>query len=272
MNVFLIETPHQLINAVEAREFFNLRDNYLIVIIKEEYTTDSYGRLIEPNDWKSVCYLSLKSDPMSGFLRKLSDSRIDRIRGYYNTYELKLLRKALDRVSESLGKVERLFIGNYWIDYMRHFANCTPHREVYLLDDGTTTLAINKSRKESGINKKSINRDKLKKGLINKTIGLRDRHLNEVTFFTIYDLETRPSDRSVKHDYQYLRKKASVKQSNNVVYFIGMTLVDEGIAQEKYLDYLAGVKHYFANEKFFYIQHWEEPPGRLEKIRNNLDP
>jgi hypothetical protein len=271
MNVFLVETPHQLLNAMEAKSYFRLVDNNLIVIIKEEYSKDSYARLVAPNEWKSVFYVPVKGDPESGFLRNLRDHRIDRIRGYYRTYELYLLRKALDRLSASMGKVERIFVGNYWMEYMRHFANVTSHKELCLLDDGTGTLLINKMRRERWFQGNDKNRAAIAQGIINSAIGLKDRHIEDVTFFTIYELEVRPGDSVVKHDYPYLRQKASERPLEDAVYFLGMTLIDEGLSQEAYLDHLRRVKNHFNNENFVYVQHRGEPAEKLKIIKRQLN-
>jgi hypothetical protein len=270
MNVFLVETPHQLLNAMEAKSYFSLVDNNLIIIIKEEYSKDSYARLVAPNEWKSVFYVPARGDPESGLLRKLRDHCIARIRGYYSTYELYLLRKALDRLSEAMGKVERIFLGNYWMEYMRHFANVTPHKELCLLDDGTGTLLINKMRRERWFQRNDKSRVAIVQGIINSMIGMKDRHIENVTFFTIYDLEVRDGDRLVKHDYVYLKEKASERPIEDVVYFLGMTLIDEGLSQEAYINYLRRVKTYFSNENLVYVQHRGEPAEKLEIIKKQL--
>lgn len=270
MNVFLVETPHQLLNAMEAKKFFRLSENHLLVIIKEEYSIDSFKRLVDDTYWESVTYFPIKINPKSGLLRKLQDHRVDRIRGYYSNYLLYLLRKKLDSLSKSIGCADRIFLGNYWIEYMRHFANVTPHKELCLLDDGTTTLLINKFRKEKCFQRNGHHLTGFKQALINSAICFKDRHIENVTFFTIYDLDVRPSDRLVKHDYPYLRQKGSERPVEDAVYFIGMTLIDEGLSQESYLNYLRRVMRYFTDEKIVYVQHREEPEERLEIIRHEI--
>jgi hypothetical protein len=270
VNVFLIETPHQLLNALEAKHFFRLADNNLIVIIKEEYSRESFKRLVTPGEWRSVSYLSMRSESGSGLLGKLRDHRVERIRGYYNTYELFLLRKELDRLTASLGKMEKIFLGNYWMEYMRHFATATPHEELWLLDDGTGTLLINRMRKESWFSKNGANSHGLKQAFINSLVGLKDRHIENVAFFTIYDLDVRAGDRLIQHDYPYLKQKASERPAEDAVYFLGMTLVDEGLSQEKYLDYLSRVKSHYLSEHLVYVQHRGEPQKKLDIIRHDL--
>ncbi len=250
--------------------YFRLVDYNLIVIIKEEYSKDSYARLVVPNEWKSVFYVPARSDPESGLLRKLRDHRIDRIRGYYSTYELYLLRKALDRVSASVGEAETIFVGNYWMEYMRHFVNVTPHRDICLLDDGTNALLINRMRREKGFQRNRLDRTAVAQGIIKSAIGLKDRHIKDISFFTIYDLDVRDGDRLAKHDYPYLKEKASERPIEDAVYFLGMTLIDEGLTQEAYLDYLQRAQRYFKDENLVYVQHRGEPTEKLEIIKEQL--
>jgi hypothetical protein len=271
VNVFLVETPHQLLNALEARSFFRLGDNHLVVIVKEEYSRDSFKCLVDQSEWRSVSYLTTRSEPESRLLRKLRDHRVERIRGYYKTYELYLLRKNLDSLAKSFQIAERVFLGNYLVEYMRHFANVLSLRELCLLDDGTTTLLINKVRRGMDVSKKRFSLDGLKQKIINFAIKLNDRHIKDVTFFTIFDFEVRAGDRLIKHNYPFLRKKGAERPVEDVVYFLGMSLIDEGLSQESYLNYLRKVVKYFSNERLVYIQHWEEPSERLKVIEKDFN-
>jgi hypothetical protein len=270
MNVFLVETPHQLLNALEAKNFFHLVDSNLIVIVKEEYSRDSFRRLVDPGEWRSITYLSARSEPDSGLFRKLRDHGSERIRGYYNTFELFLLRKELDRLAASMGKVERVFLGNYWMEYMRHFAHATPHEELWLLDDGTGTLLINRMRKASWFSKNGAGSHGLKQAFINSLIGMNGRHIEDVAFFTIYDLDLRAGDRLARHDYPYLKAKASERPAEDAVYFLGMTLIDEGLSHRKHIEYLSKVKAHYRAENLVYVQHRGEPQEKLDIIRNDL--
>jgi hypothetical protein len=270
MNVFVIETPHQLLNALEARYHLALPDSVLIVILLKIFSQESYTSITRPGDWAAVHYVPSEVASTGGVQRKLKFHSSARIRGYFATYELFILRRRLDAIARSLGKVNAVFLGNYWIDYMRHFANVIDHERLFLLDDGTSTLLINDRRREGRHlnNYSSWQRARLR--LVDSLIGLKPKQIESVTFFTIYDLVTRKEDHVVRHNYSYLRSVAGAVPPSEEVLFLGQTLEEEGLSRERYFYYLRKMLVYFRGERIVYVPHKGEPPEKIAYIRDEL--
>jgi len=263
MNVFMVETPHQLLNAIEAKNRFPRKDNHLVVVLSDEYTVRAYEPLINAGEWTRVHYVESKTDPRRGLGKWLKRHPSARIRGYYMIYELSLLRKNLTEIGRSLIRADDVFLGNYSVDYMRHFSNIIEHDTLYLLDDGTSTIFINKARKEAF-------QEGFKDSVINAITGLKTGQSEQVTFFTTYDLDVKQGDSLVKNDYRYLRELAASATRTDEIYFLGMTLIVEGLSRERYMEYLRKVLKYFCDEKIVYVPHKLEPPDKVEYIRDQM--
>jgi hypothetical protein len=270
MNVFLIETPHQLLNAIEAKHALRLMNNNLIVLLLEEYPIEAYASLLSSNEWETIQFVPFMKESKSPITRYLKNHPAERVRGYYATWKIYQLRKRIDRLAASLGSVEKLLLGNYWREHMRHFGHVIRYRDLYLIDDGTATLIINDLRRRelSMANPKVLGRRKL--DLINRVIGLRTSMAEKVTYFTTYELETINTDEVIKNDYAFFREKAKTGKPGDEVFFLGMTLYDEGFTDELYLEQLERVKEYFKNDHLIYLPHKGEPAYRVDRVQKEL--
>lgn len=270
MNVFMIETSHQLLNAIEAKHRLGLQDCRLVIMVHQAYPRGAYEVLVDREEWTAVHYVKRVEEPVdpSSFWFRFSGS--DRMRGYFATLQLRKLRQQLDALARSMGEAERIFLGNYWVEYMRHFANVLPHERVWLLDDGTATLLINDRRRQGRPLDKLDSFQRMKVRLIDRAIGMRTCQERGVTFFTIYELESRAEDQVFSHDYAYLRSVAEGGEASDEVFFLGQTLIDEGLSRGDYMDYLKKVLDYFAGEKLVYVAHKGEPADKVAYIENEL--
>jgi hypothetical protein len=271
MNVFLIETPHQLLNAIEARHFLGLRDSHLVVVLVEDYPQQAYTPLVRAEDWITVHYVPNEITPETVIHHTLKFHKSERIRSYFQTYKLLVLRKRLDVIARSFRKVRTVFLGNYNYGYMRHFANMLKPETVYLLDDGTATLIINKRRKEGRhLEDRYVGLRRFMLYFIDLLLGMKVKQFKNITFFTTYDLTTKAEDRVINHNYSYLRSIAGAGRPNNEIYFLGTTLIAEGLSKQHYIDYFRKVLQYFQGQKIVYIYHKGEPTERIAFIKENL--
>ncbi len=270
MNVFLIQTATQLLNAIEAKHYLNLKECHLIVFLAEEYPREAYKGILNEDEWKSVHYLSTAAKVEKSLLRFLKYSEEERIRAYFRTWEIYLLRKKLDKMAKSFGPIKNVFLGNHWIDYMRHFANKVLPQKLYLLDDGTATLLINKVRRERLLTKRHFSLKALKDKIIDHAVGLMTLEPEKVTFFTTYDLQVAPGDEVIKNDYRYLKNVATKRSRTDEVFFLGQTLIDEGFSREHYLYFLDKIKQYYSNQVFVYVPHKSEPVERVKYIKETM--
>jgi hypothetical protein len=270
MNVYMIETPHQLLNAIEAKESLALRDNHLVILLLDEYPVDAYKPLVDFGDWDGIIYVSCRRDTSNRLSAHLRSHRWERVRGYFETWELLGLRRRLDAVAHRLGESDNVFLGNYWREHMRHFGHTLKHRRLCLLDDGTATLYVNMLRNKEFTGKSEYGVDRLKTDLVNKIIGLRSDQARKVTYFTTYDLETIKEDDVIKNTYEFFRSRAKKIQPSSDIFFLGMTLYDEGFTDELYIEHLQHVRDYFGEENFVYIPHKCEPQARVDRLVQTL--
>src|SRR5215831_9233540 len=270
MNVFVVETPPQLMNALEARHTLAADDSVLIVILQDDLPQDAYAAIVQPDEWSAIHYVQRDIVPQGPFQRSLKHHPHPRVRGYFATYGLRVLAQRIRAIARSLGPVQNVFIGNYWIDYMRHVANVIDHRKLILLDDGTATLLINDRRREGRPLDNYSHWRRARVRVVNLLAGIRAAQAQSVTFFTIYDLVTKKEDRVVKHNYSYLRSLAGAVPPSNEVFFLGQTLVDEGLSRERYMDYLRKIIQYFKSDKIVYVAHKLEPQDKLAYIRDEM--
>ena len=270
MNVFIIETPHQLLNAIEAKHTLNISPSFLVIILLEEYPASAYQPLISENEWDRIEYVASTTPAESALARTIKDATWERARGYYQTYELYRLRNRLDKIANSIANVDKLFIGNYWREYMRHFGNVLDHRELYVLDDGTATLGLNDARRNQGVKNMQFKLKLAKMSAIEKFLGLRSAAARNLIYFTTYNLDLPPGDCAIANDYRYLRSASETAGRVDDIFFLGQTLMQEGLSHEGYIEYVRKVKSYFKGEKLIYIPHKLEPEARVRIIEQEL--
>ncbi|HPA84693.1 MAG TPA: hypothetical protein PLJ30_07785, partial [Deltaproteobacteria bacterium] len=79
MNVYVVETPHQLLNAIEAKNTLDLKDNLLIVLTLEEYPREAYGPLIVGGEWQEVRIVPTCIESEGEVARYLRDHPSERV-------------------------------------------------------------------------------------------------------------------------------------------------------------------------------------------------
>jgi len=274
-NVFLVKTPLQMLNAIEAKYSFGLETEDCIMILMADRksqpqltalsnSVDEWGEVLILND---VSFLSrtLGSSQDRTLCDKMLNFKLFN-KSFFNV-------RRLNKITKYLGEVKYIFIGHERYIYMRHFANVMNHQEVVLLDDGAATLLIAKDRKEAVDPEFGIGLKKKIKLYGKRYLqGVKGKSLDRYCFFTIYDIFTKSSDRVVKNEFKHLRDNLGSVPVTNEVYFLGAPISEVGIiSQDSYFQHMEKIKKYFGDEVVKYIAHRRESPEKLEKIRNNLN-
>jgi hypothetical protein len=279
-NVFVVDTPHQLLNAIEAVHSLQLTNNHLLVVRAKNADQGRFMPLIETSDWVTVSFPSPFIDPYL-WVQKLFGPVAYR---WYCLYLHWQRMRILAKVAARFRYVDKLFLGHYFAKekpFMRHLANIIKYNTLYLLDDGTDTIEINKRRhrienKACEVpNEKGIGRS------VCKTIEtyLRAKywnwHLAEaacVTFFTVYDLDVRTGDRLIRNNYSYLRRQAPVQHiyMPDTVIFLGQCIAEGYIEIDTHFEFLSQVREYFAKTKVIYAPHPRESPSCLTRVKEHL--
>jgi hypothetical protein len=271
MDVFTVETPLQLLNAMEARHTLGSSESHLVVFTSPGHSKEAFTRLVRPGDWRAVDFVPVV--PYEDLEERLQwrQQWSVRLRAYRGHWRRRGLRRRLDAVARSLGRVERMFIGNLWVQHQRHLASVVRYRELVLLDDGTQTLQLNE-RLQGGhaVGPASEVDRPWVAWLIRQLTGMRPADTSRFTWFTAFDLKTRPGDRVLRNDYSYLRSLARDSRRSRDVLFLGCELSHEGLSEEHHREYLGRVRAHFAADQLVYVPHPRERDERVAYVRDVL--
>jgi hypothetical protein len=269
-NIFLVKSPLQLLNAIEAKHHLELddKDCYLLIMGDRKSYSQLLKLVIASQQWSNVVLLNrvglVTGDPWS-VCDDLGD--IDRLRKTLLRSSLFSIRR-LNRLARAIKDVQYIFIGNNNSPLMRHFANSLEHQHTVLLDDGTATLDIARQRMEGQVARKANKLSKRIRLAAKRIFQKLNAHQPEsVVFFTAYKIEVRDSDRIISNDFSYLRTKAKDLPATDAVYFLGSPLSEVGLMTEAgYLQQLAMVRDEYSAREFVYVAHRRENKQKLDTI------
>ncbi len=260
--VFLIKSPLQYLNALEACSFFSVQpEESLLLIIADRKSSPQLLRLARHNHvWQGVKLLAEvpllpMQDPLYSVRRSLLRNSA--------FFSLKL-----SRIASRLGKVDYLFIGDLANPLSRHFAHQLDCNTTIVLDDGTATLVRATERAAGRLHRRLKLVKRLRLGLKRKVLGLHDKEIPALTFFTLYqNLQAGPNDLVAINDFSCLRQGMLSVAREKKIYFLGGPLIEAGFLSEAvYLELLQQVAAYYHPERVVYVAHRREDPQRLEKI------
>jgi hypothetical protein len=268
VNLFVVETPLQLLNAHEARQHLGASDAHLLLFVSPAYSYETFSRLIEGR-WTSIQSFVIRDreDEQDG---QISDRDLPRKRFIRKLARQLTRRQRLERALRSYGPAERVFLGNYLIDYMRHVGHTVQHRELIVLDDGTDTIRMNNLRHRvstpgplNGAGPFAA----LKSSVRARYLEWDSRQARSLVFFSTYDLRVRPGDRLIQHRYRYLRERICTQSAEDAVFFLGQPLPADGyLGEETYLEALREVRRHFAGQRIVYVPHPRESEATVARV------
>lgn len=256
MNVFIIESPLQLINALEAKAYFKLRDHECDLLIlngENPNTLKQMVRMVDYSKWRKVKELGFGSGRLSWVTRMIT------LKNQYQNYK----------------NVEMVFIGDYRADVMRDFVTVVNPKQAVLLDDGTVSLRIHKSLSSKREREHFFEREhngKLKqliKSLVYFGKTPKQNHIKDLIFFTVYDLSSNDYLTVIKNKYNHIKMVSSNKEKKNEVWFLGSPLAEKGIVPDRktYQEYLEIVQSHYREYDIYYVPHRAEDPSNIEEYR-----
>jgi len=229
-NVFIIRSPLQLINSLEAIEYFNLHNNVLILIYNDGVNNNTQmNNLINMYKWKKIIRINEK-----------------RKRSKY--FEYIALVKSIRHIHYNY-----LFFSNLGSIHKLLLANLKRKRTIYL-DDGVETI----TRYNNVLLPNKLNKIKFRQVRF-LFAGLKIKIEDNIDLFTYFDLEPFRNTQIIKNNLEHFQKKYLKKSAmDNNIYFIGQPLVRTNLLQEndyfEYLDYVVSLN----KEKIIYIPHRTE--------------
>ena len=282
MNVFVIESPTQVLNALEASQYFKFEHKVLIILLTGLFEKEYYEKIIDWSYWENVQFIPFY------YITKNFDFGTNRPKNLYEkaieiilTIDQALKRRRLDNVARSVGLAENVILGNYRSDlstHMRHFANTVRFRRLYIIDDGTDTILINDQRKKEkscqyiktpqsmGLFKR------IKKKLRERFVDWNTKGVEHLTYFTCYEIDVMEEDTIEINSYEHIKSLARNAPVDRSVMFLGQPLVDDGyLTEPNYMEYLDKVDKYFKTEELVYVPHPRETEKYIDIIKSRFN-
>jgi len=253
-------TPLQYINAIEAMNFYGLKNNILLVIYPIN-RKNIFDNIIEVKYWDKILFFEREEE-------SLLNRNITKYFKWLN--RCKEFIKLVDELDSTYKYFDKLLIGNYIYETMLHIGNRLNSGEIILLDDGNATIDIANFRIK-GIQIFQTKRYSIKSKFRVYIKKLFFNYLTEgflkVTYFTIYDIPILNDDKINKNPYKYIKSFYTAKKQKDIVFFLGGSLVENNIVKiENYFRFLLFVRQYFTNYQIEYIKHPGEHLIEIEKF------
>lgn len=266
-NLFLLSTPSQLINTVEAKLHFNITNESSVVIFNA-YSTNllPIKSILDRSEWREVYFIDDDFESQKRHEENLKGginfiSSIKRVRENF---------KKLQALVKQFLVVENLFVGYYLGLENIHFINSIHYKRLILLDDGIATLEINRRRLKRTSFFNTWNIEFFGRTLFKYFIlGYKLSHPKSATFFTAYNITPSANDFIIKNTYTAIKRLSLNKIRGEKIYFLGQPLSEEMpkiLSEEVYFKYFEYVVHRFGAHNLVYIPHRDEDKLKLERL------
>ena len=242
-NLFIIRSPLQLLNAIEAISHFKLfnSDNMIYIIETNGISNNQQiNDILNTNNLNNIT--RIKPTKKSNFLNYVA--------------MLKKMKK---------NSYNYLFLGDYGSIHKVIISNLDA-KNIFLLDDGTASITIH----DSLINYKRNLKDTFKLFRF-IPFGLSIKQVEKINFFTIFSLYKTDSIGVLKNEMEYLKSTYDIDNftlSTDVCY-LGQPFVESKVLSEKtYTDcFENSIKKHFIDNSILYFPHRGE---NIENTPNNL--
>lgn len=276
MNLFVIDTPLQLLNALEARYHFNIGPSSLLILKWNFWPATAFEKLLKEMEWKDVSWFEIDANrpELSGSI--FGSNITNCLKEYVWTWRQYVRRKNLDNKLRGYGQVNTLIAGSLInLGYMCHVVNCFPAAEVIAVDDGTFTLDVAAMRRDGiGIAdryEKIGYLKSIKRYVRHRYIEWNTTQPKTIKFFTAYEVPFGPEDGAVPNKYEWLRSRMSKVKNNGYVYFLGQPLIEDGYVDEAtYVSYLEKIAKLYCAKKLYYLPHKRESSRTVSIVESRL--
>ncbi|MEA1954440.1 MAG: polysialyltransferase family glycosyltransferase [Campylobacterota bacterium] len=226
-NLFIVKTPLQIINSIEAVNYFNLTNNVLILISSSDNQNyKQMTNLINLYNWHQV----IKIEGKASFFKYLSLIKELKKEKYNFIFFARF------------GSMQRLILSN------------VNKEKVYYFDDGTETITMyNEMLLPNKINQFNLRHLFRFRFLL---FGLKVNITDTINLFTYFDLKPFEKSEVVLNKLEYFREKyLKPSAESQLVYLLGQPLYEKNLVSEKtYLDCIKKIKS-TSNKKIIYIPH-----------------
>jgi len=241
-NLFIVKTPLQIINTIEAINHFNLTNNILIIVSdKNNKNSKQMKNLIQLYSWDDVIIIDAKMSYFKDIdtIKKLKEHEYDYI--FFARF----------------GSIQRLIISN------------TKKNNLYYFDDGMeTTTMYNKLLVTNKINKFDSRQFARIRFIL---AGLRINIKDTINLFTYFDLKPFGESKVILNKLDYFRNnylKSDIVDHN--IYLLGQPLFEKNIIKEKiYIDSLKNVIDNTDKNIIYILHKGEDINSKVKSLENN---
>ncbi len=228
-NLFIVKSPLQLMNAIEAKEYFRSKNNILVLMNANATNDKQMQTVLALSKWDKIITYA-PSNKGSTLLE-----------------QVKLIR-ALKKES-----YHYLFTGDYGTFNQVLMANLTVD-DYYLIDDGTKSIEIHKQL----LNPLKVSLSKKLKLLRYTLFGLKTSIQKPINFFTCYNLTQIKDEQIIPNNYDYLQSIFTPQEGQDeVIYLLGQNIDNKWMKKGKYIEYLQKIKSHYS-KKIIYMPHRHE--------------
>ena len=254
--VFLIATPLQALNAIEARHHFKLAGDQCQMVwfhsaseANDRQTQDMLGQA----NWARIHTISHSGGTFRSWKRRFDE---------------------VNAAARSIGRTEYLFVGDYAFDLMRHFAHAVDSRKVVVVDDGNSTLLIDRSRRDPAVPYHFMPDsfgERVKHLIKTHACGMNRSLVDNLTVFTIYDLDADYRTTVVPNTYALLRSRLNLASRSDETFLLGDATPDKNqMREDVYFDCLERALDHLGRSSVLYMAHRLEKPEKLRKIESRF--
>ena len=250
LNLFFVESPFQALCANEAKWFYKLNNNLVIVRLSSEARNNSQIKeIVSQSDWKFIVYLKYKK---------------------FLPYQKLSIFCQMLYVKCQFRKFDNVFISYLNQSLQTNFLSYIKFNELFLIDDGTMTISYyNQIKKGTNVFFESL---------------ISHNKSPKLTLFTLFDLPMRSELNVQKNDFNYLKSLFKDKRNikKKIVWFIGGNWVEFGsIDSESYYEKIKSeVQKINGNCSVHYLAHRREEDENLVNLKtienltvvNNIEP
>ncbi|MFB2118253.1 polysialyltransferase family glycosyltransferase [Parapedobacter sp. 2B3] len=259
INLFVVQSPFQMISAIEAANYFKCENNVLIVrLTGEKNNNNQIERLFEFFQWtRVICIRHL-----------LSITVTDNKLAFY-----------LNKIKRN-ERISYLFIGEIRSRIMQAYIDNLNYDSCFLLDDGVSTAVTNKILRENSFDLTKLFKSSRRNYLINKLLyklwGISGKKGKLIHWFSCFNIKAIGSEQVFIHRFEYLKgmmESRTVTKLENVIFFIGSNLSGVGVmdvSNELRLLKLMAKKYSEKGIHVVYCSHRREAQEKLDAI-NAID-
>lgn len=248
-NLFIVSSPLQVLNALEAKQYFKTTDNILLILFTEfkSLNREQIINSINQKEWNQIIQYDLKKN-------KNSKS------SFFEQVKLIIKLKK--------NKYNYIFSGGFTSINKLLLANLNK-QEVFLIDDGAASINQHKIELNPNITEKRKLKKRIRQYRFN-IFGLKTEVKDTINLFTCFKLQSHTNEKIIHNNFSYLKQLYFTDMNiNNTIYFIGQPVVDIAlITEETFIAYIKKVIAYF-DKPIIYIPHRAETiPEALKKLQS----